>query len=289
MNDDDVTQDSEYFNQARGFLSQWVLTPEQAMQNQSPRLVFSHVPKTGGTTLEAILAKNYRLSDVLHLNAPEFKRYPEILQLKKNPPRFICGHHPLHSPLYRHLPPAPLFHLTVVREPVSRVLSYYNYLRHKTDHPLHPQACDLDLVDFVESGASPELNNGQARRFSGYLHQCPPDDQTLFETARDVLQDCFSLVGTTACFDETLLLLHHFLGFSDIFYQRRNQSPQSIKPEELNNHQRSVIGRYNQADAHLYRYAETRLNKLISEYISDTLIQKFCEANLQNHQWSGLI
>ncbi|KAA3638837.1 MAG: hypothetical protein DWP95_11730, partial [Proteobacteria bacterium] len=129
-----MTQDIEHFKQACGFLTQWVLSPEQALQSQSPRVVFSHVPKTGGTTLETILAKNHRLSDVLHLNAPEFKRYPDILTLKKKPPRFICGHHPLHSPLYRYLPRAPLFHITMVREPVSRVLSYYNYISHKTDH-----------------------------------------------------------------------------------------------------------------------------------------------------------
>ena len=280
-----MSEDSQYFNQARGFLTQWVVSPEQALQSQSPRLVFSHVPKTGGTTLETILAKNYRLSDVLHLNAPEFKRFPEILQLKKKPPRFICGHHPLHSPLYRHLPAAPVFHLTLLREPVSRVVSYYNYLRHKTDHPLHPQACDLNLTDFVKSGASPELNNGQARRFSGFLHQAPPDDQTLFETARDVLDNCFSLVGTTSCFDETLLLLHHFLGLSDIFYQRRNQSPQSVKTGELSEHQRSVIAGHNQADTLLYQFVETRLNTLISEYLTDSTIHQFQESNSQNHQW----
>ncbi len=283
--DTGVTQDIEYFNQACGFLAQWVLTPEQALQNQSPRLVFSHVPKTGGTTLETILAKNYRLSDVLHLNAPEFKRYPEILQLKKNPPRFICGHHPLHSQLYRHLPVAPVFHLTLLREPVSRVLSYYNYLRNKTDHPLHPQTCDLGLADFVESGVSPELNNGQARRFSGYLHQSPPDDETLFETARDVLRDCFSLVGTTSRFDETLLLLHHFLGFSDIFYQRRNQSPPQKSMDNISDSDREVIEAYNQADGRLYRVVESQLNGLIGQYINAQQVADFCESNSQNHLW----
>lgn len=280
-----VSEDSEYFQQACGFLTQWVLTPEQALQNQSPRLVFSHVPKTGGTTMETILAKNYRLSDVLHLNAPEFKQYPDILNLKKNPPRFICGHHPLHSPLYRHLPQSPLFHFTLLREPVARILSYFNYVRAKTDHPLHQQARDLNITDFVESGASPELNNGQARRFSGYLHQAPPDEATLFETARDALQNCFSLVGTTTCFDETLLLLHTFLGFNDLFYQRRNKSRQMLSRDDLTDSELELIAYYNQADAQLYRYAETRINDYISKYLTKSDIRRFAEANSQNHPW----
>ncbi|MCX7544478.1 sulfotransferase family 2 domain-containing protein [Marinicella gelatinilytica] len=279
--------DTEYFQQACGFLTQWVLTPEQALQNQSPRLVFSHVPKTGGTTLETIVAKNYRLSDVLHLNAPEFKQYPDILSLKKNPPRFICGHHPLHSPLYQHLPQEPLFHFTMLREPVARVLSYYNYVRGKTDHPLHQQAYTLRLAEFVESGVTPELNNGQARRFSGYLHQSPADDETLFITACDALQNCFSLVGTTACFDETLLLLHRFLGFTDLFYQRRNQSRQTLSRDDLTDSELELIAHYNQADAQLYHYTENRLNDYILTYLKESDIKRFAEANSQNHQWSA--
>jgi len=262
-----------------------VLTPEQALQNQMPRLVFSHVPKTGGTTLETILAKNYRLSDVLHLNAPEFKRYPDILKLKKNPPRFICGHHPLHSSLYQHLPAAPVFHLTLLRDPLSRVLSYYNYVSHKEDHPLHQQACDLGLADFIESGTSPELNNGQARRFSGYLHQSPPDDDTLFTIAQDALQGCFSLVGTTACFDETLLLLHQFLGLSDLFYRRRNQSPQSLSIDDISEGEREVIESMNQADIQLYQAIESNLDVLIDKYLTSHELAEFCGANSQNHQW----
>jgi len=280
-----VNQDIEQFQRSCGFLTQWVLTPEQALQNQMPRLVFSHVPKTGGTTLETILAKNYRLSDVLHLNAPEFKRYPDILKLKKNPPRFICGHHPLHSSLYQHLPAAPVFHLTLLRDPLSRVLSYYNYVSHKEDHPLHQQACDLGLADFIESGTSPELNNGQARRFSGYLHQSPPDDDTLFTIAQDALQGCFSLVGTTACFDETLLLLHQFLGLSDLFYRRRNQSPQSLSIDDISEGEREVIESMNQADIQLYQAIESNLDVLIDKYLTSHELAEFCGANSQNHQW----
>jgi len=282
-----VTEDSQYFQQACGFLAQWVLSPEQAMQNQSPRLVFSHVPKTGGTSVETVLAKNYRLSDVLHLNAPEFKRYPEILTLKKKPPRLICGHHPLHSPLYRHLPAAPLFHFTLLREPVARVLSYYNYVCHKTDHPMHQQACGLSLSDFVISAASPELNNGQSRRFSGYLHQAAPNDETLFETARDALENCFSLVGTTHCFDETLLLLHQFLGFTDLHYRRQNQSPKILAIEDLSDKELKLIEQYNESDAHLYRYAEERINKLIARYLSAEALTDFRQFNSQEHQWLG--
>lgn len=274
-----MNKDTQHFQQACGFLAQWALSPEQALQNQSPRLVFSHVPKTAGTTLETIIAKNYRLSDVLHLNAPEFNRYPEILSLKKNPPRFICGHHPLHSPLYRHLPAEPLFHFTMLREPVARVVSYYNYLRGKSDHPLHQQASSQSIEDFVQSKASPELNNGQARRFSGYLHQPLPNDEsfdeTLFETAREALTSGFSLIGTTDRFDETLLLLNNYLGLPDLYYQRRNQSTKTISTDNLSPKAKSIIETNNQADMHLYRFAKVELNKLIKKHLSAERIQRF--------------
>ena len=35
---------------------------------------FSHVPKTAGTSLESVIAKNFQPSEVLHINAPDLNR-----------------------------------------------------------------------------------------------------------------------------------------------------------------------------------------------------------------------
>ena len=139
---------------------------------------FSHVPKTGGTSLESILAKNFLPSRVLHINAQDLNKQPEVLKLKRNPPRMVCGHHPMHGLLYQILPEHPLFHFTQLRNPIDRVLSYYNYVLGKTDHPFHHHAKGKNITEFMQLESSPELSNGQTKRFSGFLHNGKTDDKT---------------------------------------------------------------------------------------------------------------
>ena len=91
------------------------LTCEPAISATRRLMVFSHVPKTGGTTLESVLAKNFRMADVLHINAPDLNNNPDLLNLKKKPPTLICGHHPMHGLLYSLLPDQPLAHITMLR------------------------------------------------------------------------------------------------------------------------------------------------------------------------------
>ena len=176
-------------------------------QTSDIQVVFSHVPKTAGTSLENILAKNFRFADVLHINAPDLNQCPQLLELKKNPFKLICGHHPIHGQLYGLLPNIKTFHLTMLRNPVDRVLSYYNYIQGKADHPMHGHAAGISLEQFIENNPSPELHNGQVRRFSGYLHQDPIDETAMLKKALDTLNTAFTLVLTTCLFDESLLLL----------------------------------------------------------------------------------
>jgi hypothetical protein len=81
------------------------------------------------------------------------------------------------------------------------------------------------------------------------------------------------------------LLLREFLGFADLFYQRRNQSRKILSLDDLSCEEYKLIKYHNQADLQLYHYAQTQLNDLISQYLTVAEINRFSEANSQNHQW----
>lgn len=247
---------------------------------------FSHVPKTGGTSLESILAKNFLLSEILHINAPDLNKQPEILKLKKNQPRLICGHHPMHGLLYQLLPEHPLFHLTQLRHPVDRILSYYNYVVGKKDHPMHSHTKDKCITEFLQSEPSPELSNGQAKRFSGYLHSGGIADETLFELAQTTLKQCFSLVLTTCLFDEGLLLLKKRLGLKDIYYLKHNVSNQYISRDELSVEDVAMIESMNQADIKLFNWAKKNCLQLIEQELTTDDISSF---KTNNQKWAELI
>lgn len=255
--------------------------------SSSHLLCFSHVPKTGGTSLESILAKNFLLSETLHINAPDLNKHPEAIKLKKNHPKLICGHHPMHGLLYQLLPELPLFHFTQLRQPVDRVLSYYNYVLGKPDHPMHLHAKDKCITEFLQSEPSPELSNGQAKRFSGYLHSTAvAEDNVLFTLAQETLSQCFSMVLTTCLFDEGLLLLKKHLGLQDIFYLKSNVSKRFISREQLSAAELKTIESMNQADIRLFEWAKKNCLALIEQALTAKQITDFKAANLQ---WAKLI
>lgn len=276
--------DQANFNTNTAFLSRYRVPKVTDANNQL--LCFSHVPKTGGTSLETILTKNFLLSEVLHVNAPDLNKQADLLTLKKNHPKLICGHHPMHGLLYQLIPEQPIFHLTQLRHPVDRVLSYYNYVRGKTDHPMHEHALGQSITDFLQSDSSPELSNGQAKRFSGNLHSDAADETALFLTAQATLDQCFSLVLTTCLFDEGLLLLKTRLGLQDIYYMRSNVSKRFIRREQLSANELRLIESMNQADIKLFAWAKQNCLKQIEQELSSEAINTF---KSNNQKWAELV
>ncbi|MCX7552934.1 sulfotransferase family 2 domain-containing protein [Marinicella sp. S1101] len=249
--------------------------------------IFSHVPKAAGTSLEAILNKNYLMSDSLHINAPDLNKCPDLLSIKKKSPKLICGHHPLHGILYQLLDQQPIYHLTMLRDPASRVISYYNYVKGKTDHPMHRYAVTDSLIDFINNCPSPEMSNGMCKRFSGRLHtqQQTPDDE-LFDAAKENLKKCFNLVLTSCLFDESMLLLKQQLNLKDIYYKTHNVSNKFIAAKQLTEQQAHVLESSNQADLRLYQWAKTRLENQLSDQVKAADIETF---RTNNQSWTDLI
>ncbi len=217
-------------------------------------VIFSHVPKTAGTSVESYLARQYKMSESLHINAPDLNQLPAVLKMKKNTPRLICGHHPMHGLLYQLLPTKPLIHMTVLREPINRVVSYYNYVKGKKDHPMYTKVSDLTFEQFMEDMPSPELNNGQARRFAGQLHHLSMNNSTLLQTSISVLNECFTQVLTTESLHTQLIPMANMMDWEVPNMPRHNISPKQLKVKDLSKKQKDLITEYNQVDIALYEW-----------------------------------
>lgn len=102
----------------RAWLKQHAVAFEDINLKSSP-WIFSHIPKTAGTSVESYLMQAFALKDILHINAPDLNNLPQCVYLKNKYPKFITGHHPIHGLLYQLLAEEKIVHLSMMREPVS--------------------------------------------------------------------------------------------------------------------------------------------------------------------------
>jgi hypothetical protein len=202
--------------------------------SQPPRcVVFLHLPKTAGSTLRSALLLKYPSTTLLldRTSDPEGGLAdvpPEVVARAE----VVTGH--LDYGIHEHLP-RPCEYITVLREPIARVVSMYRDARRNAGHRLHRLAADAELEDFLAACDDPGLDNLQTRMISGRRPgvvsgegtdrswTAPPLDDEDLEAAKQHLRG-FLVVGLTERFDETFILIRRALGWRLPIYERRNSA-----------------------------------------------------------------
>lgn len=103
-----------------------------------PTLFFIHVPRTAGTIMRAILKREYLPEECIELYDHEDQNRFKALPSKEKPDsRVILGHFPYgrRGPYER-----PSSYLTVIRDPVARVLSLFIFQSSKSEQQETPEA-----------------------------------------------------------------------------------------------------------------------------------------------------
>lgn len=226
--------------------------------------VFSHVPKTAGTSFDRFLASYFELKDILHINAADLLKLPEIMFAKKKPAQLISGHHPIHGLLYQLLPQQPLVHLGLIRRPFDRVVSYFNYISTRNYHAMNQRVKDMSFDDFLKDSEFTEIENGQSKRLAGFLHSNEVvSDQELYERAKNTVDNCFSLVGVTELLDDYCQFLNNKMKIKAEPLSQLNQSKRKILLKDLSSRQRKLIESKNKVDIQLYEYVRSEFIRKI--------------------------
>jgi hypothetical protein len=215
-------------------------------------LIFLHIPKTAGTTLNRIIEWQYNPVSIytvdphrIRATVARFKTFPEQRRRRF---RVVRGH--LLYGIHEFLPQGATY-ITMLRDPVARVLSSYAFILRRPLHPLHRKlkAGRRGVEDLIRM--TPHRQNLQCRFISG-VGVGPDCDERVLELAKENLTRAFQIVGLCERFPESLCLMIKAFGWKVPFYTNRKvtKSRPSTEPKGID-----MIREFNRFDLELYEFA----------------------------------
>ncbi|MEM9217591.1 MAG: sulfotransferase family 2 domain-containing protein [Cyanobacteria bacterium P01_F01_bin.150] len=248
-------------------------------------LIFLHIMKTGGTSLFKVMLQQYSKDLTFHYvpmkkgkRLEDFQRWP---QEKRDRLQFFHGHgcYGAHQWLTQ-----PSRYITMLRQPVKRVLSLYYFIHHNPKRDVPAEGPCPTLKSYLDAQVL-AIDNGQTRAIAGKaaadfaFGECTSE---LLDIAKQNLSH-FLAVGTTERFDESLLVFKHVLKLNNVLYARTNENGRKPTIDEMASEDIARIKALNQLDEALYDYANQLLDERISQ-IGETFpieLQFFQSVNRQ--------
>jgi Galactose-3-O-sulfotransferase len=217
-------------------------------------IIFLHLPKTAGETLRRTLKWKYG-SEMLYLHTltEPAESLEQVPLSKRRNARVLTGH--LYYGVHEYIPQTCEY-ITLLREPVARVISFYYYILGRTDHYRHEELVrsGMSLEEFVRSSPERGIENDQTRMLSGRgageLEAGILGREALDEAKRNL--ERFLVVGLTERFDESFVMIRRALGWKLPLYLTKNVS---TRPKPASATAVELIRERNQLDLELYDYA----------------------------------
>jgi hypothetical protein len=254
-----------------------------------PVLIFIHQPKAGGVTLSHVIRRHFHPETVVEIQGDSPKTIQQSVDSlraltgeQKRRIRCLMGHVPygIHEFL-----PCTASYITILRNPIDRVISHYCYLRERIpairrsiedddqDDYLTAQSIIFSknpTIDaYIEWQRSLGLNNLQTRflisprgdEWNRIGRSFLPLDSESVELAKQNLQENFLVVGIQERYDETLLFLKRRLGWRNVYYWRDNVTRNRVSETDLATDLVKTIRNDNQCDCELWSFANELLDK----------------------------
>ncbi|PYI50614.1 MAG: hypothetical protein DMC62_08725 [Verrucomicrobia bacterium] len=234
-----------------------------AVANAAEALIFLHVPKSAGTTLNRLIEWEYPLFEMYSVDPVLFRwsraRLWRLPQRRLKRFRVFKGHMPfgLHKIL-----PQPATYITVMRGAVERVISAYYFM---SNYKLHPNYWkfrreDWTLEDFVQR--SPR-ENVQTKMIAGADYDEPCTAEILAKAKENLRY--FSVVGLTERFEESLALMKLRFGWKIESYSSFNLTRTRPKKRDLPQSTLDLIAERNRFDIELYECAAKLFEEAIDK------------------------
>ena len=231
-------------------------------------VIFLHIPKTAGTTLNRLIEWEYPLFQMYSVD-PVFFRW-SASHLWQLPPQrlkrtLVFKGHMLFG-LHKILP-QPATYITVLRDPIDRVMSAFYFMRSYKLHPLYWKFRreKWTLEDFVRRLPR---DNVQCKIVAGAEYNSPCTEE-IFEQAKENLFRHFSVVGLSERFEESLALMKLRLGWKLWRYSSFNVTRARPKKQDLSQATLDLIAAKNSFDMALYECAANIFQTAINTHAAE--------------------
>jgi hypothetical protein len=251
---------------------------DDATDSQGRTLIFLHIPKTAGTTLNRFIEKQYNPLRIYTIPGGyrvwSIERFKRLSDRRRSRLRVLRGH--MGFGLHRFFS-QPSTYMTVLREPVNQVTSSYYYALSNRFHPLHSVLSERRVTLERFPDLAPWGNNLQTKLVGGMSmarvnppaalaaarrgemvspeefagEHCTPE---ILAAAKRNLESSFSVVGLTERFDESLALMTLSYGWRATAYQRFRKSKKRPVNDALTSSVRRRLERENAYDIELYDF-----------------------------------
>ena len=241
----------------------------QRQQAPAPPLIFLHIPKAAGSTLNSLFMKNYKFR-VDSRRDSFFSRYTpcELIDLASVPrseddrtrPGFFTGHINLDNEIFR-IMPARFVSIALLRDPIERVISHYRF--NSTQPSVFQDAIRderLSVVDYCNKFSDAVTMQYRVFAPNGGL-----------DVALRRLEHEVSFFGLQSEFDQCVDALDRLLGLSTKTNKRLNATPGSAvgvtqsEASELQSMFSDDVTFYNRA-VEIYRERLTKIPKPAGEH-----------------------
>ena len=242
-------------------------------QDKRQTIIFVHIPKAGGSTVENILWRLYDTDSIVRLSSVKAERMRDIASFKAMPPeqkkkiKVLTGI--MDFGLHAYLP-QPATYITILRDPVERVISHYYFVLNTPQHYLHEQVRteNMGLQEYVVRCPLDEMDNAQTRLISGMDAQVQDGDfqpctQADLFRAKANIERHFAVAGTLERFDGTLILIKQKLGWPHPLYTRQNINRKRMSQEVIPAKTIRFIKEHNELDIQLYQHVREGLEKAL--------------------------
>lgn len=163
------------------------------------KVIFDHLPKCGGTSLSTYLGVQYPISKTFSIDGGNPQGAVEKFKLMPQEKRFeydlVMGH--LANELFEFSHPESI-KITVLRNPVDRIVSHYYYAKEDRNHYLHNKISEsnISLEEYVTLNLSDELRNWYVTHFSSLsIENAEADPEEAINIAVSNLISQYDLIG----------------------------------------------------------------------------------------------